>query len=288
MEDRVFTSNAQQRRYEKLRPTEETQGEGSFVRGMRGDDGSVGFAENQHVHKQWFKDCLPLDHVKELAQIAADCRRDLRVRAGNMKAEIHGGNFVLRANDRILKMSDWALSQFSVRTPLPGTKVLQKLQSMEGSDLRDVETMVTIANNALRKVDRYKEFLLRVHDGDSTCDAFLSDKYTPIDNRWYLDILSEFLPGAVVSHWRGDRNTIYGNLLLPDTIIDYGQDDDTDYGAMVSISNCEVGKRKLDQLASLFRAICKNGCIWGQMKGISLSQVHRGNCLLYTSPSPRD
>ncbi len=82
MEDRVFTSNAQQRRYEKLRPTEETQGEGSFVRGMRGDDGSVGFAENQHVHKQWFKDCLPLDHVKELAQIAADCRRDLRVRAG--------------------------------------------------------------------------------------------------------------------------------------------------------------------------------------------------------------
>ena len=72
----------------------------------------------------------------------------------------------------------------------------------------------------------------------------MTDKYTPVDNRWYLEALKEFLPDARYSHWKGDEDTIFGNLLLPDSIMDYGQDDDTDYGGMVSISNCEIGKRK--------------------------------------------
>jgi hypothetical protein len=104
----------------------------------------------------------------------------------------------------------------------------------------------------------------------------VTDKYSPVDNRWYLETLREFLPSARFSHWRGDEDTLYGNLLLPDSIIDYGQDDDTDYGGMVSIGNCEIGKRRLSQTPSIFRAICMNGCIWGQQKGKDISKVHRG------------
>jgi hypothetical protein len=58
--------------------------------------------------------------------------------------------------------------------------------------------------------------------------------------------------------------------------MDYGQDDDTDYGGMVSVGNCEIGKRRITQTPSLFRAICMNGCIWGQTKGKDISKVHRG------------
>ncbi len=84
------------------------------------------------------------------------------------------------------------------------------------------------------------------------------------------------MPGGRLSHWRGDADTIFGNVLLPDTIIDYGQDDDTDYGGMLSIGNCEIGKRRISQTPSIFRAICLNGCIWGQTKGKAISKVHRG------------
>ena len=50
------------------------------------------------------------------------------------------------------------------------------------------------------------------------------------------------------SHWKGDEDTHdLAIFLLPDTIMDYGQDDDTDYGGMVSISNCEIGKRRISQ-----------------------------------------
>jgi len=45
---------------------------------------------------------------------------------------------------------------------------------------------------------------------------------------------------------------------------------------MLSIGNCEIGKRRISQMPSIFRSICLNGCIWGQTKGKSISKVHRG------------
>jgi len=134
---------------------------------------------------------------------------------------------------------------------------------------------VAVCENALRRVEADKNFRLRTYQ-DGTLRAFLTEKYAPIDNRWYLEQLEDILPGGRLSHWRGDADTIFGNVLLPDTIIDYGQDDDTDYGGMLSIGNCEIGKRRISQTPSIFRAICLNGCIWGQAKGKAISKVHRG------------
>jgi len=142
-------------------------------------------------------------------------------------------------------------------------------------DEQDADTLVAVAENALRRVEADKKFRLRTYQ-DGTLRAFLTEKYAPIDNRWYLEQLENILPGGRLSHWRGDADTIYGNVLLPDTIIDYGQDDDTDYGGMLSIGNCEIGKRRISQAPSIFRAICLNGCIWGQTKGKAISKVHRG------------
>jgi len=152
---------------------------------------------------------------------------------------------------------------------------MRELRKIDGYDEQDADLMARLGNNALRRIDPDKEFRIRTYT-DGTARAFVTDKYAPIDNRWYLETLREFLPEGRFSHWRGDEDTIYGNILLPDSIMDYGQDDDTDYGGMVSVGNCEIGKRRITQTPSLFRAICMNGCIWGQTKGRDISKVHRG------------
>ena len=45
---------------------------------------------------------------------------------------------------------------------------------------------------------------------------------------------------------------------------------------MLSIGNCEIGKRRISQVPSLFRSICLNGCIWGQCKGKEIKKRHIG------------
>jgi hypothetical protein len=76
-----------------------------------------------------------------------------------------------------------------------------------------------------------------------------------------------------LSHWKGDADTIYGNVLIPDTC---REESDSDYGGMISVSNCEIGVRRLSQFPSIFRAICMNGCIWDQVAGTKINKVHRG------------
>jgi hypothetical protein len=108
---------------------------------------------------------------------------------------------------------------------------------------------------------------------DDTVRAILSTKYSPIDNLWLIEVLNKAIPDGLISHCRGDSDTIYANILMPDSI---RFDNDSDYGGMFSISNCEIGKRALATRPSLFRAICQNGCIWGKHKGIDFRRKHIG------------
>jgi hypothetical protein len=108
---------------------------------------------------------------------------------------------------------------------------------------------------------------------DGTLRALLSDKYTIVNNFWYLDLLSTLVPGGLVSHWRGDADSMYGNILIPDTI---RQEKDSDFGGMLSVGNSEIGTRRISSVPSVFRAICMNGCIWDQEMGQAMRKVHRG------------
>jgi hypothetical protein len=249
--------------------------EGSFVRNLVGNTGT-GFAENTHVHKDWWAKTESYDTVMEKTQTAIDNREDVMVKAGQVVCTV--SNDVMQfatADGRSFTPTDHCLEQFSIRTKVPSSSVMRELRKIDGYDEQDADLMARLGNNALRRIDPDKEFRIRTYT-DGTARAFVTDKYAPIDNRWYLETLREFLPEGRFSHWRGDEDTIYGNILLPDSIMDYGQDDDTDYGGMVSVGNCEIGKRRITQTPSLFRAICMNGCIWGQTKGKDISKVHRG------------
>ena len=260
--------------YEKLQMTANAS-EGSFVRELQGQTG-VGFQKDMHVHKDWYATTIDYDEALDQAQRAVDEREDILAPVKDIEATLDDdGNFCFNVEGREFKPTDHAIEQFAIRAKVPSSSVMRELRNAEDYDQQDGECMVNLAENALRRLDQDKEYRLRTYT-DGTCRAFVTDKYAPIDNRWYLEVLSEFLPDGRLSHWKGDEDTIFGNVLLPDTILDYGTDDDSDYGGMISIGNCEIGKRRISQAPSLFRSICLNGCIWGQVSGKQIKRRHIG------------
>ena len=260
--------------YQKLEMTADKRA-GSFVSNLQGRTG-VGFEKNSHVHKDWYATTMSYEDAMENLQRGVDEREDILAPVKDIQAIVNdGGEFSFEVQDREFVPTDWALQQFSIRSKVPSSTVIQKLRSQEDADDVDSEVMAHLANNSLRRLDQDKIYRMRTYT-DGTCRAFVTDKYAPIDNRWYLDQLRDNLPEGRLSHWRGDEDTIFGNILLPDTIIDYGQSDDSDYGGMLSIGNCEIGKRRISQVPSLFRSICLNGCIWGQCKGKEIKKRHIG------------
>ena len=270
--------------YEMLRPDAGTKGEGNFVRTLQGQTGT-GLAENTHVHKDWYAKTMSYEDGMEVLEKGVSEREDVMVPRSQITPTVNlKGEFVMQlADGREFKPTQHAVNQFGVAT-FTSTFFLNSLitnpeknngQERFQRDGQDADTLVAVCENALRRVDENKKFRLRTYQ-DGTLRAFLTERYAPIDNRWYLEQLENILPGGRLSHWRGDADTIFSNVLLPDTIIDYGQDDDSDYGGMLSIGNCEIGKRRISQVPSIFRAICMNGCIWGQTKGKGISKVHRG------------
>jgi hypothetical protein len=123
-----------------------------------------------------------------------------------------------------------------------------------------------------KRIDQEKPRLFRTWS-DGTLRALLSEQYTIVNNVWFLGVLEKAIPGGVVSHWNGDADSIYGNILIPDTI---RSEPDSDFGGMLSVGNSEIGTRRISSLPSVFRAICMNGCIWDQESGKGINKVHRG------------
>lgn len=249
---------------------------GDFVKTLVNQEtGEKGFQDGFHVHKSWFRKCWTFDQVMENMTRAEEEREDKLVPLSQVSPVLSGDKFVFEVGSEQYEPTVWALSQFSTRLNLPSSTVLRELLFRPDSDGEDASTAVKIAQNAMRRADKDKKFRLRTYN-DGTLRAFLTEKYAPVNNLWYMETLNEILPGSVYSHWRGDNDTIYGNVLMPDSIIDYGQDDDSDYGGMVSIGNCEIGRRRIDQHPSVFRSICMNGCIWNQKDGYIMNRRHIG------------
>ncbi len=260
--------------YDKL-VIKSDKSEGDFVRTLEGATGT-GFEKGTHVHKDWWAKTKTYEQVMQDAHVAVENREDILVETKSISCVSEDGEFSFKLHDgRKFRPTDHAIEQFSVRAGVTSSSFLREMRNIEGFDSHDANTMSIVGNNALRRIDPDKKFRLRTYT-DGTCRAFVTDQYAPVDNRWYLETLAEFIPGGRFSHWRGDEDTIYGNILIPDTIMDYGSDD-SDYGGMISVGNCEIGTRRISQTPSLFRAICMNGCIWGQTAGEKIRRVHRGN-----------
>ena len=97
--------------YKKLRMTAD-KSEGDFVKTLKGQTGT-GFADNTHVHKDWYATTISYDDAMENLQRAADDREDILAPAKNIDAIVDDfdGEFKLQVNDRVLRPTDWALQQ---------------------------------------------------------------------------------------------------------------------------------------------------------------------------------
>jgi len=269
--------------YEKLQMTAGKE-EGAFVRGLEGRTGT-GMESGTHIHKDWYAKTKGYDEIRELMERDVAEREDIVSELKHVVPLVDSeGRFCLDVKGRSFYPTPWALNQLAQRCKISTQYVRSLCENPTNNkgketfqrDEQDALALRTAIRNGLRRLDSDKKFQLRT-DKSGVLRAFLTTKYTAIDNRWYMDVLQNIIPQGRMSHWRGNSDTIYGNILLPDTIMDYGQQDDSDYGGMLSIGNCEIGKRRIAQYPSLFRSICMNGCIWGQVKGKDFSKVHKGN-----------
>jgi len=240
-----------------------------------------------HVSKLWYDKTMSYDDGMELLEQDVSSRQDFLISRDQMTLdvrEIEGRwQFGVEIEDQFYTPTNHALTQFvSKSCEGKGTGFVRGLTedtfSAKGDvkihrDEWDARTILSIVRNGLRRADASTKFKVRCYD-DGTMRAFLSEKYAEVDNRWFLEQIKDIIPAGRLSHWRGDADTIFGNVLIPDTI---RQEDDSDYGGMVSIGNCEIGKRNVKSLPSVFRAICMNGCIWDQTKGYEIKVRHIGD-----------
>jgi len=175
-------------------------------------------------------------------------------------------------------MSSWTVR--NLRDPIPhatkkdadGEPVAVKGGERGQADFEVLRDYIKVHLFHSDRVDQTKPRLFRTWS-DGTLRALLSEQYTIVNNLWFLDVLRKAIPGGVVSHWQGDADSIFGNILIPDTI---RAESDSDFGGMLSVGNSEIGTRRISSLPSVFRAICMNGCIWDQESGTGINKVHRG------------
>ena len=171
---------------------------------------------------------------------------------------------------RRLSFNETSLDQFAKWTD-SGLVLPRKLLN---GDSADRETLVNVFRNGLRKIADKKNLIRLRNDG--TLRAVLSEQYAILDNRWFLEVLRRLVPDGLVSHFRSPDNcdSVFFNVLIPDSM---RAETDSDYGGMLAVGNGETGSRKLSTCPSVFRAICRNGCIWDEVKGTGIiEKIHRG------------
>ena len=267
----------------EYQPIEGKGNQGQFVHAGQDMASKQGFG---NVSKLWYDKTISYDDGMELLEHDRGHRQDYLVTRGQMQFDVRPVDgrirFGVEIDDQFYVPTDHALKlMVSKSCNGKGTGFVKSLvdnlyDAKENvkieRDMQDAQTVLTIIRNGIRRTPVDTKFKVRCHDGGSM-RAFLSEKYAEVDNRWYLDQIKNIVPGGRLSHWRGDSDTIFGNVLIPDTI---REEDDSDYGGMVSIGNCEIGKRNVMSLPSLFRAICMNGCIWEQTEGFEIKVRHIG------------
>lgn len=250
---------------------------GDFVHQSQTMAADEGF---KNVSKLWYDKTISIDDgIESVEQIKAG-RRDIVDKIGDALIQLDGNKIVITIDGESFQPTMHALCQLGTWFDTPHTllKTYSKAKLYPNGEVkyerdeRDSELIVRALRLGQTRIDADKEMLFRTYN-DGTLRAVLSDRYAIIDNRWYLEVLKQAIPEGRLSHWRGDADTLWGNVLIPDTL---RAETDSDYGGMLSLSNCEIGLRRLAQWPSVFRAICMNGCIWDRKNGKQFTQIHRG------------
>jgi hypothetical protein len=266
----------------KVLGTKKDSYDGNFV--IESQGATKGFSR---VSSLWGPKCMTYEQGMEtLAQQQANIL-DHKEPLTNWKPVVENGQFGMQrlSTGRVYRPTEKCMTDIGVLGK-GGTWALTDLQTDKEHatkedvivfhrDQRDAKVLRDYVNLLLFQPDRVpqdKVRLFRTWDNDNTLRCLLSKDYTIIPNMWMLETVAKLVPGGLLSHWKGDPDTIFGNVLIPDTL---RAESDSDYGGMLSIGNSEIGVRRITSCPSVFRAICMNGCIWDAEIGKGIDQVHR-------------
>jgi hypothetical protein len=241
--------------------------DGDFVLNNQALADKQGF---RNVSKIWYNQTMSYeDGCKKMDEMAKN-RDDRKTSISDVQfiTDLQGKFAIAFPDGFECKPTEHAMSQLSLRMEIPTT--YSKWALRPGRDEKDIRTFINVLKNEQRK---FTDSLLWRTYNDGTLRAVLTERYAIVNNDWLLNVVQEAIPEGRLSHWRGDADTIYGNVLIPDSI---REEFDSDYGGMLSIGNSEIGLRPIDSWPSIFRAICMNGCIWDRVSGHKVHQVHRG------------
>jgi len=247
-----------------LQGNEDALKQGSWVFTDQGVAEKEGFC---NVSQYWYPKTLSYEQGIEQVEHLRLEREDYEFSAKNVEFGLTDTGISVNIGGQTFTPNDWSARQLCNWFDTPQT--IYTYYRDGDVDARDLIVRALRAGQRQYK-DKDKTLLFRTYK-DGTLRGVMSQKYSIIDNVWYINTLKEFIPGGRLSHWNGDADTLYGNVLIPDTI---REETDSQYGGMLSISNCEIGRRVISQIPSIFRAICRNGCIWGATKGTEMRQRH--------------
>ncbi len=246
---------------------------------------SQGAAEGfSRVSSLWLPKTMTFDEAFEKLETQRANRVDIKGNWEDWEFALSGRNIVLKNKDgREFHPTEYALLQAAGWSETPQGFIKQTLSADFSAKAIDLELLVQVLNS--RKVRNHetnkkakRELLFRTYK-DNTLRAVLTTQYAPIDNVWLLKVMQDLIPDGRVSHFRGDADSIFTNILMPDSV---RYDQDSDYGGLVNVKNSEIGNGSVDTQPSIFRAICMNGCIHQATDGVSLRQVHKGEIDLPT------
>ena len=208
---------------------------------------------------------------------------------GNWQPDVaDNGGLVLthKTSNRQYRLTNTALNQLCIKSKIPQTipKFLAPQLNAKGEtiferDSRDTQLVVDILRHHIFNSDRYdqdKPYLVRTNNDDNTIRAFLSEKYAIVNNVWFLEKLQEYIGDTEVlaARWRGDADTIYGELIFPNTRQEY---DDSVYYAGLAVGNSEIGTRRAVLDSFIFREVCTNGLTSKSSSANRQSWVHLGS-----------
>lgn len=189
----------------------------------------------------------------------------------NWKPNVNNNNGLVlthKTSNRQYELTPHALNQLCVKSRVPTTiaKFLETTKKPNGEilwepDTKDAEILCDIFNHHIWNGDRFdqeKPYLVRTNNDDNTIRAFLSERYAIVNNVWYLEKIREQFADTEIraARWRGNADTIYGELIFPETRRQY---DDSTYYAGLSIGNSEIGVRNVSLRSFVFREVCSNG-----------------------------
>jgi hypothetical protein len=217
----------------------------------------------KNTHTTWQSKCLSYEQILEKTTKENEVVEDIHSPLKQWETAIsEDGLFLIdRESGKPYEMTDRAIDTFCNVSNCASKPVIRAMLSksvdVDGKTIpktvEDFEIAQSYINRNIfnpNRTNQDKSFLFRTWNGNgnvpNSIRAILSERYAIINNLWYIEIINKAIPNALYSHWRGDADNMYGNILIPDTI---RQESDSELGGMLSIGNSEIGMRRLTSIS---------------------------------------